>query len=104
MTQEALKQKLIAAQINPLYLPSSYHKVEVLPMLGVSGMELYHAESSGISKAILKSYSKTSNQNVNNQLFYDREACFPTSIKMITTMLEVARIFYKCLQEHFFKV
>jgi hypothetical protein len=34
MTQETLKQKLIAAQINPLYLPSSYHKVEVLPKLG----------------------------------------------------------------------
>ncbi len=34
MTEEDLKRKLIATQINPLYLPSSYHKVEVLPKLG----------------------------------------------------------------------
>ena len=44
------------------------------------------------SKPILKSYSKTSNQNVNSQNFYDQEAFFPPSIKIITTMLEVALI------------
>jgi acyl-[acyl-carrier-protein]-phospholipid O-acyltransferase/long-chain-fatty-acid--[acyl-carrier-protein] ligase len=31
---ETLKQTLIKAKINPLYLPSAYHKVESLPKLG----------------------------------------------------------------------